>query len=57
MRAVVAVFCGMVIVKLADVLSEPKSRTAIDRLALLALYIKAQRAVTAAPNATLLKLT
>jgi hypothetical protein len=37
MSAVVAVFCGMVMVKLADVLSEPKSSTAIDRLALLAL--------------------
>jgi hypothetical protein len=37
MRAVVGVLAGIVILKLVDVLSDPKSNTAIDLSALLAL--------------------
>jgi hypothetical protein len=57
-NAAVAVLAGIVIVKLEDVLSEPKSNTAIDGLPITeSLYIKAQRAVTDALNTTSAKST
>jgi hypothetical protein len=58
-KAVVAVFPGMVTVNvLVQVLSEPKSKTAIDRFALLVLYNNAHRVVKAAgTHKTLLNVT
>lgn len=54
----VEVFVGIVIVNVAvDVLSEPKSKTAIDLLPLDTLYIRAHRAVKAEVQDTLFQLT
>jgi hypothetical protein len=50
------VLAGIVMVKFDDVLSDPKSKTAIDLLPCVTLYINAQRAVTEALNTTLSKL-
>jgi hypothetical protein len=56
-NAVVGVEAGIVIVNALEVLSEPKSNTAIERFALLELYIKAHLAVNVAAQTTLLKPT
>ena len=56
--AVVEVLAGIVIVKVVvDVLSDPKSITAMDLLPCEALYIKAQRAVIAAVQDVFAKFT